>query len=57
MSADKGWSLQRVRERVLRVAGRVLVHGRRVVLVINNIAAALWTKLWSRLRLLRLAER
>lgn len=53
----EGWSLQRVRERLLRVAGRVLVHGRRVVLVINNIAAALWTKLWSRLRLLRLAER
>jgi hypothetical protein len=52
----EGWSLQRVRERVLRVAGRVLVHGRRVVLVINEIAASLWAKLWSRLRLLRLAE-
>lgn len=56
VATGEGWSLQRVRERVLRVAGRVLVHGRRVVLVINNIAASLWSRLWSRLRLLRLAE-
>jgi Transposase DDE domain group 1 len=55
-ATHEGWSLQRVRERVLRVACRVLVHGRRVVLVINDIAASLWSTLWSRLRLLRLAE-
>jgi Transposase DDE domain group 1 len=55
-ATGEGWSLQRVRERVLRVAGRVLVHGRRAVLVINKIAAALWSKLWSRLGRLRLAE-
>jgi hypothetical protein len=55
-ATGEGWSLQRVRERVLRIAARVLVHGRRVVLVINTIAAALWSRLWSRLQRLRLAE-
>ena len=55
-ATHEGWSLQRVRERVLRVACRVLVHGRRVVLVINKVAASLWSMLWSRLRLLRPAE-
>jgi Transposase DDE domain group 1 len=55
-ATHEGWSLQRVRERVLRVACRVLVHGRRVVLVINHVAASLWSTLWSRLRLLRPAD-
>jgi len=55
-ATHEGWSLQRVRERILRVACRVLVHGRRVVLVINDVAASLWSTLWSRLRLLRPAE-
>jgi hypothetical protein len=55
-ATHEGWSLQRVRERVLRVACRVLVHGRRVVLVISDVAASLWSTLWSRLRLLRPAE-
>jgi hypothetical protein len=50
------WSLMKLRERVLRVAGRVLVHGRRAVLVISQHAATLWTALWSRLITLRLAE-
>ena len=47
-----GWSLKRLRERVLRVAARVLVHGRRATLVIAAPAAALWKALWSRLSLL-----
>jgi hypothetical protein len=52
----EGWSLRRLRERVLRVAGRVLLHGRRAVLVIADPSAALWRVLGPRLRLLRLAE-
>ena len=52
----EGWSLRRVRERVLRVAARVLLHGRRAVLVIAQSSAALWQVLWPRLRLLYLAE-
>ncbi len=45
----QGWSLRRVRERVLRVAARVLLHGRRVVLVLGEGAAARWAALWPRL--------
>jgi hypothetical protein len=45
----EGWSLRRVRERVLRVASRVLVHGRRVTVVISTQAAALWRALLLRL--------
>jgi len=48
ISTGEGWSLLRVRERVLRVAGRVLLHARRVVLVINDIAARLWNRLVAR---------
>ena len=55
-ATGEGWSLQRVRERVLRIAARVLLHGRRAVLVINQAAASLWNALWSQLRLLRLPE-
>ena len=45
----EGWSLRRVRERVLRVGARVLVHGRRAVLVIAQPAAPFWHALWPRL--------
>jgi hypothetical protein len=48
-ATHEGWSLRRFRERVLRVAGRVLLHGRRAVLVITRSAADLWSALWSRL--------
>ena len=51
-ATGEGVSLQRLRERVLRVAARVLVHGRRAVLVITKGSARLWESLWSRLRLL-----
>lgn len=44
----EGWSLRRVRERVLRVAARVLVHGRRATLIIGESAAVLWQALWPR---------
>lgn len=47
-ATGKGWSLRRVRERVLRVAARVLVHGRRATLVIGESAAILWQALWPR---------
>ena len=55
-ATDEGWSLRRLRERVLRVAARVLVHGRRATLVISTQAAALWRVLWSRLRRLGALE-
>lgn len=48
-ATGEGWSLKRVRERVLRVAGRVLVHGRRATLVLNEAVTRIWKRLWSRL--------
>jgi hypothetical protein len=51
-----GWSMKRFRERVLRIAARVLVHERRAVLVIAKSSARLWDMLWRNLRLLRVAE-
>jgi len=48
-STDEAWSLRRLRERVLCVAGRVLLHGRRVTLVITESAAHHWRALWRRL--------
>lgn len=48
-ATGEGWGLRRVRERVLKVAARVLVHARRVVLVMGQESAGLWRKLWSRL--------
>jgi hypothetical protein len=48
-ATKEGWSLRRFQERVLRVAGRVLLHGRRVTLAIAESAATLWRLLWSKL--------
>jgi hypothetical protein len=45
----RGWSLMRLRERVLRVAARVVVHGRRVTLVVSRWAAWWWRALWGKL--------
>jgi hypothetical protein len=49
----QGWSLSRFLERVLRVAARVLVHARRVVVVINSRSATDWQQLWAALSRLR----
>lgn len=45
----EGWSLQRLRDRVLKTAARVLVHARRATVVIAASGAAIWFKLWNRL--------
>ena len=44
-----GWSLRRLRERVLRVASRVARHGRRLTFVIAQHAAPDWLRLWGKL--------
>jgi len=48
-STGEGWSLKRIRERVLKVAARVLVSGRRVTFVIANTSESLWRGLWHEL--------
>jgi hypothetical protein len=55
-ATGEGWGLRRVRERVLKVAARVLLHSRRVVLVIGRESASLWQKLWSKLSVLSAAH-
>ena len=44
-----GWSLRRLRERVLRVASRVVRHGRRLTFVIAQDFAPDWQRLWGKL--------
>jgi hypothetical protein len=51
-----GWSLRRLRERVLRVACRVLVHGRRAVVVLAHDSPRLWAALLPKLQALKLAH-
>jgi hypothetical protein len=49
IATGEGWSLRRFRERVLRVAARVVVHGRRAILILGEDSTKLWHKLWSKL--------
>jgi hypothetical protein len=55
-ATHKGWGLRAVRERVLRVPARLLLHARRAVLVLGAPAARWWWALWSQLMSLRYAE-
>jgi hypothetical protein len=50
---QQGWSLRRLRERVLKVAARVVLHGRRVVVVLESAVAASWSRLLEALSRLR----
>lgn len=52
-ATGEGWSLRRFRERVLRVAARVVVHGRRAILILGQDSTKLWRALWSRLDVFR----
>lgn len=52
-ATGEGWSLRRLRERVLRVAARVLVHERRATVAISQAAARLWQVLLLDLAFLR----
>lgn len=42
----EGWSLKRVREQVLKVAARFLLHSRYITVVIASSAAHSWAVLW-----------
>jgi hypothetical protein len=55
-ATKEGWSLRRLRERVLRVAGRIVIHSRRAILVIGEASESLWRAVWSQLVRLRLAK-
>ena len=55
-ASGTGWSLRRLRERLLRVPARLLIHGRRAILVVASPFAALWNLFAGQLAQLRLAE-
>jgi hypothetical protein len=48
--SERGWSLRRLRERVLRVAARVCLHARRVTVVVTEAAARYWRLIWDQWR-------
>jgi hypothetical protein len=51
-----GWSLRRLRERVLRAGGRLVISGRRMTLALSSAAAPFWAVLWPRLMALQWAD-
>jgi hypothetical protein len=55
-ATEQGWSLERFQERVLRTAARILLHGRRAILILGHISGAYWPLILPQLRMLRCAE-
>ena len=51
-----GWSLRRLRERVLRAGARLVISGRRMTLALSSAAAPFWSVLWPRLMALHWAD-
>ena len=49
-ATQRGWSLQRVRERVLKVAARLVRGGRRLTFILPRSAADLQAAVWGQLR-------
>jgi hypothetical protein len=47
-----GWSLCRLRERVLRAGARLILSGRRMTLALSSAAAPFWAALWPRITML-----
>ena len=56
VATGEGWSLRRFRERVLRTAARVLIHGRRAILILGHISGAYWPAILPHLRKLQFAD-
>ena len=55
-ATEQGWSLERFQERVLRTAARILLHGRRAILILGHISGAYWPAILPKLSTLRFAE-
>jgi hypothetical protein len=51
-----GWSLRRLRERVLRAGARLVITGRRMTLALSSAAAPFWAVLWPQLTVLHWAD-
>ena len=50
-----GWSLRRLRERVLRAGARLIISGRRMTLTLSAAAAGFWATLWPEITALQWA--
>lgn len=55
-ATSTGWSLRRLRERVLRAGARLTISGRRMTLALSAAAAPFWSVLWPRLMTLHWAD-
>jgi Transposase DDE domain group 1 len=51
-----GWSLRRLRERVLRAGARLVISGRRMTLALSSAAAPFWSALWPGIMALHWAD-
>jgi hypothetical protein len=51
-----GWSLRRLRERVLRAGAQLTISGRRMTLAISSAAAPFWQALWPGILALHWAD-
>jgi hypothetical protein len=51
-----GWSLRRLRERVLRAGARLVISGRRMTLALSSAAAPFWSMLWPGIMALHWAD-
>ena len=50
-----GWSLRRLRERVLRAGARLIISARRMTLTLSTAAAGFWALLWPEIMALQWA--
>jgi hypothetical protein len=51
-----GWSLRRLRERVLRAGARLTVSARRMTLALSSAAAPFWAAIWPQITALHWAD-
>jgi hypothetical protein len=51
-----GWSLRRLRERVLRAGARLTVSARRMTLALSTAAAPFWAAIWPQITALHWAD-
>lgn len=54
-ATNTGWSLRRLRERVLRAGARLIISARRMTLTLSTAAAGFWAILWPEIMTLQWA--
>lgn len=55
-ATNTGWSLRRLRERVLSAGGRLIISARRMTLTLSTAAARFWAILWPKIMALQWAQ-